>query len=131
MPSARCTHARANMIRFISLIQAGFLCITISCAFPQSQARHFRCYAIENLRSARLGGGSVRTKKSQMMVTVVPLTPIGTAPRLNMLSSHPYLLAPQKSTPPKRRDNSASQHEYDFLWFANSKENPLSQEKSF
>ena len=127
MPSARCTHARANMIRFISLIQAGFLCITISCAFPQSQARHFRCYVIENLHSARLGGGSVRTKKSQMMVTVVPLTPT----RLNMLSSHPYLLAPQKSIPPKRRDNSASQHEYVSLWFDNSKENPLSQEKSF
>jgi hypothetical protein len=66
-----------------------------------------------------------------MMVTIVPFTPIGTAPRPNMLSSHPYLLAPQKSTPPKRSDNSASQHEYDFLWFANSKENPLSQEKSF
>jgi hypothetical protein len=91
------------MIRLIGLIQAGFLSITISCAFPQSQARHFRCYAIENLHSARLGGGSVRTKKSQMMVTIVPLTPNGTAPRLNMLSSHPYLLAPEKSTPPKTK----------------------------
>jgi hypothetical protein len=68
-----------NIIRFISLIQAGFLCITISCAFPQSQARHFRCYAIENLHSARLDGGCVRTKKSQMTVTVVPLTPICTS----------------------------------------------------
>jgi hypothetical protein len=66
-----------------------------------------------------------------MMVTIVPLTPIDTAPRLNMLSSNPHLLAPQKSTPPKRSDNNASQPEYVFLWFANSKENPLSQEKSF
>ena len=68
----------ASRIRFICLIQAGFLCITISCAFPQSQARHFQCYAIENLHTARLDGGSVRTKKSQLTVTIVSLTPIGT-----------------------------------------------------
>jgi hypothetical protein len=36
-----------------------------------------------------------------------------------------------KVYPPKRSDNNASQPEYVFLWFANSKENPLSQEKSF
>jgi hypothetical protein len=70
-------------------------------AFPQSQARHFRCYAIENLYSARLGRRLCLNKKVQLMATIVLLTPIGTAPHLNMLSSHLYLLASQKSTPHK------------------------------
>ncbi|MDQ6667687.1 MAG: hypothetical protein M3Y53_05600 [Thermoproteota archaeon] len=68
MPDALMLQSR---IRFISLIQAGS-------AFPQSEARHFQCYAIENLRTTRLDGGFVRTKKSQLTVTIVPLALIGT-----------------------------------------------------
>ena len=117
MPSARCTHAREN--DKIYQFDPGRLSMYYhSCAFPQSQARHFRCYARLCLNKKVPDDGHHRA---------IDTNRHSTSPEYAVFTS--VFTGASKVYPPKRSDNIASQHEYVFLWFANSKENPFSQEK--